>query len=250
MKKFFSLVLVLALTLTLGIPALAADAEEDTTPQVTLTANAEKPLPGETVTLTLALTGALSDIRCFEYYIHYDPTVVELTESAVGTSNRSKTKIGTPPDANYDKSETDNAVTVSAVNLIGSAVLNMSAATVATLTFTVKEGAEVGASAGFRLEKVAVYDSTFTDDAVAVKTGTAPAVTVGTKILLGDVDGDGTVNHFDAAMVYGYYNGKTTFTEDQLAAADVNGDGVVNHFDAAMIYGFYNGKITKFPAEA
>ena len=51
-------------------------------------------------------------------------------------------------------------------------------------------------------------------------------------------------------MVYGYYNGKTTFTEDQLAAADVNGDGVVNHFDAAMIYGFYNGKITKFPAEA
>ena len=114
----------------------------------------------------------------------------------------------------------------------------------------VRPGPEVGASAGFRLEKVAVCDSTFTDDAVAVKTGDAPAVAVGTKILLGDVNGDGTVNHFDAAMVYGYYNGKTTFTEDQLAAADVNGDGVVNHFDAAMIYGFYNGKITKFPAEA
>lgn len=248
MKKFFSLVLVLALTLTLGIPALAADAEEDTTPQVTLTANAEKPLPGETVTLTLALTGALSDIRCFEYYIHYDPTVVELTESAVGTSNRSKTKIGTPPDANYDKSETDNAVTVSAVNLIGSAVLNMSAATVATLTFTVKEGAEVGASAGFRLEKVAVCDSTFTDDAVAVKIGTAPAVTVGTKILLGDVDENGEIDNLDADLIYRYFNGKETLSDDQLAAADVNNDGEVDNLDADDIYRYFNGKITGFTA--
>ena len=59
-----------------------------------------------------------------------------------------------------------------------------------------------------------------------------------------------TVANFVKLIKEGYYNGKTTFTEDQLAAADVNGDGVVNHFDAAMIYGFYNGKITKFPAEA
>lgn len=247
MKKFFSLVLVLALTLTLGIPALAADAEEDTTPQVTLTANAEKPLPGETVTLTLDLTGDLPDIRCFEYYIHYDPTVVELATKKVGDSCY-LAKIGTPPDANYDKSETDSAVTVSAIRVGLDGSVDLDEGTIATLTFTVKEGAEVGASAGFRLEKVAVCDSTFKDDSVAVKTGDAPAVAVGTKILLGDVDENGEIDNLDADLIYRYFNGKETLSDDQLAAADVNNDGEVDNLDADDIYRYFNGKITGFTA--
>lgn len=81
MKKIFSLVLVLALTLALGIPALAAEADETAVPEITLLADAEKVPAGKTVTLTLSLTGELKDINSFEYYIRYDPAVVELAES-------------------------------------------------------------------------------------------------------------------------------------------------------------------------
>jgi len=86
MKKIFSLVLVLALTLALGIPALAAEADETAVPEITLLADAEKVPAGKTVTLTLSLTGELKDINSFEYYIRYDPAVVELAESKAGAA--------------------------------------------------------------------------------------------------------------------------------------------------------------------
>ncbi len=245
MRKIVSLVLTLTVLLVLSSAALATQTEE-ATPQVAMTASAEKVEAGKTVTLTLSLTGELKDISSFEYYIHYNPTVVTLTESKVGDSS-ALVKVGTPPAENYTKTETDNAITVSAVSFENDGKFTMAQGTIATLTFTAKDDAAADSSAGFVLEKVAVCDSTFEDTAVAVQTTDAPGVTIGTTILLGDVNGDGTVNHVDAAMVYGYYNGKVTFTDNQLSAADVNGDGAVNHVDAAMIYGFYNGKVTKFP---
>lgn len=70
-----------------------------------------------------------------------------------------------------------------------------------------------------------------------------PAVT------LGDVNGDGRADNLDAALVYAYYNGKQTLSEQQLTAADVNGDGKTDNLDAALIYAFYNGKCASFPAE-
>ena len=249
MKKIFSLVLVLALTLALGIPALAAEADETAVPEITLSADAEKVPAGKTVTLTLSLTGELKDINSFEYYIRYDPAVVELAESKAGAASN-LTKIGTPPEANYKTGEgdTSKAVTVSAVKLADTGVFSMTEGTVAELTFTVKADAATGASAGFTLEKVAVCDKTFVNDAVKVQTGAAPKVTVGSAVVLGDVNGDGKVNNIDAALVYGYHNKKLTLTEDQLAAADVNGDGKVNNMDAALIYAYHNKKLPKFPA--
>ena len=246
MKKILSLVLALALTLALGIPALAADAE-DTTPQITLTASAEKAAAEKTVTLTLSLSGELKDISSFEYYIHYDPTVVTLTGSKTGTAS-DLVKIGTPPDANYDKTEKNAAVTVSAVKLADNGKFTMSAGTVAELTFTVAKDAEKGTSAGFALEKLAVCDSTFEETAVPVRTGATPVVTVGSDILLGDVNGDGEVDNLDANTIFRYFNGKVTLTDEQLAAADVNGDGEVDNLDANMVFRFYNGKISAFTA--
>ena len=245
MKKIFSLVLVLALTLALGIPALAAEADETAVPEITLSADAEKVPAGKTVTLTLSLTGELKDINSFEYYIRYDPAVVELAESKAGAAS-DLTKIGTPPEANYKTGEEDTsrAVTVSAVKLADTGVFSMTGGTVAELTFTVKADAATGASAGFTLEKVAVCDKTFVNDAVKVQTGAAPKVTVGSAVVLGD----GKVNNVDAALVYAYHNKKLTLTEDQLAAADVNGDGKVNNVDAALIYAYHNKKLTKFSA--
>lgn len=245
MKKIFSLVLVLALTLALGIPALAAEADETAVPEITLSASAEKVPAGKTVTLTLSLTGELKDINSFEYYIKYDPAVVELTESKAAGD---LTKIGTPPEANYKTGEEDTsrAVTVSAVKLADTGVFSMSEGAVATLTFTVKADAETGASAGFALEKVAVCDKTFVNDAVKVQTGEAPEVTVGTAVLLGDVNGDGEIDDLDATLVYAHYNEVQLLSGEYLAAADVNGDGEVDDLDATYIYAYYNEVLKSF----
>lgn len=245
MKKIFSLVLVLALTLALGIQALAADADETAVPEITLSASAEKVPAGKTVTLTLSLTGELKDINSFEYYIKYDPAVVELTESKAAGD---LTKIGTPPEANYKTGEEDTseAVTVSAVKLTDTGVFSMSEGAVAELTFTVKAEAETGASAGFTLEKVAVCDSTFVNDAVKVQTGEAPKVTVGSAVVLGDVNGDGEIDDLDATLVYAHYNEVQLLSGEYLAAADVNGDGEVDDLDATYIYAYYNEVLKSF----
>lgn len=80
----------------------------------------------------------------------------------------------------------------------------------------------------------------------------APAtamVIVEGSVRFGDVNGDGTIQANDAALVYSIANGKVTSTLEQQKAADVNGDGKVLADDAALIYSYANGKISKFPAE-
>ena len=68
-------------------------------------------------------------------------------------------------------------------------------------------------------------------------------------VLYGDVDGNGRINTSDAAMAYGYVNGRITFDERQKKAVDVNGDGRINTSDAAFIYAYVNGRIQQFPVE-
>ena len=53
--------------------------------------------------------------------------------------------------------------------------------------------------------------------------------------ILGDVNGDGSVNVTDATMVAKYALGAQALTDEQLALADVNNDGNVNVTDAAGI---------------
>ena len=56
-------------------------------------------------------------------------------------------------------------------------------------------------------------------------------------VLLGDVNGDGTVNTTDAVIVINYYLGRTT--EINFKAADVNGDSTINTTDAVAIINIY-----------
>ena len=69
------------------------------------------------------------------------------------------------------------------------------------------------------------------------------------EYLLGDVNGDGEVDIFDANLIVGYYNGTVELSEEQILIADVNGDGEVDIFDANLIVSYYNGTILSFPAE-
>ncbi|MBQ8975603.1 MAG: dockerin type I repeat-containing protein [Oscillospiraceae bacterium] len=70
-------------------------------------------------------------------------------------------------------------------------------------------------------------------------------------VMKGDVNGDGTVNADDAAILYGYVKGTYTqpLTDDQRAAMDVNRDGVINSRDAAMLYAYVRGTLYEFPKQ-
>ena len=64
---------------------------------------------------------------------------------------------------------------------------------------------------------------------------------------LGDVNGDGEINIFDANLIVAYYNETIDLTEAQLLAADVNGNGEIDIFDANLIVAYYNDTIETFP---
>ena len=69
----------------------------------------------------------------------------------------------------------------------------------------------------------------------------------GSAIKLGKVSSEGDkIGMQDVLLIYQYFRGKTTFTNEQFFAADVNGDGIVNMQDVLLVYQFFRGKITTF----
>ena len=60
-------------------------------------------------------------------------------------------------------------------------------------------------------------------------------------VLLGDVNGDGNINIFDALMILQHIKGDIDLSD--VPAADVNGDGNINIFDALMILQHIKGDI-------
>lgn len=53
--------------------------------------------------------------------------------------------------------------------------------------------------------------------------------------MAGDVNGDGSINSVDAALILKYDAGSIDLSSEQRAAADYNGDGSINSVDAALI---------------
>ena len=92
----------------------------------------------------------------------------------------------------------------------------------------------------FRLEfPYAMYQNADGKTGVAcVKPSVMLSLTI-SALAAGDVNGDGVVDDVDAALVYGYVNGRLTLTDEQLLRADVNVDGLVDQNDAAQIYAAY-----------
>ena len=59
-----------------------------------------------------------------------------------------------------------------------------------------------------------------------------------TEQILGDVNGDNTVNVLDVVSIIGYILGSTEFNDTEMYLADYNEDGDVNVLDVVMIVGF------------
>ncbi|MCF7919411.1 MAG: hypothetical protein K9N06_05810 [Candidatus Cloacimonetes bacterium] len=68
--------------------------------------------------------------------------------------------------------------------------------------------------------------------------------------IYGDVDGNGLVESYDAALVLQYFVGIITdWQEWQITAADVDGNGLAEAYDASLIMRFVIGMIEHFPVE-
>lgn len=71
---------------------------------------------------------------------------------------------------------------------------------------------------------------------VAYGAGQSFSATVSDSLVkLGDVNGDGSVNSLDAALILKYAAGLVSLTESQLAAGDCDDNGEVNSIDAAFV---------------
>ena len=58
---------------------------------------------------------------------------------------------------------------------------------------------------------------------------------VGDALLLGDVNGDDTLNVLDIVQIVNYVLGTIEFSDSQILSADVNGDSLVNVLDIVTL---------------
>lgn len=69
-------------------------------------------------------------------------------------------------------------------------------------------------------------------------------------VVLGDVNGDGTVSAIDASQVARHSVGLLTLGAEAYVNAEVNGDTNISAIDASLIARYSVGLITQFPADA
>ncbi len=79
----------------------------------------------------------------------------------------------------------------------------------------------------------------------SLKYGIEPIVT---GIIPGDIDGSGSVDAIDFAIMRRYLLGSIELDQEAYSRADVNGDEAVNALDFALLRMYLLGTITSFPA--
>ena len=169
MKRSLSMILIFALLLTVAVPAQAAE-----TVNVTLSADKETVAPGETVTLTLSIDKALSNMFCFEYWIYYNAELLELTGTTAGEAT-SFTDFGDPKS-----DENGTYFNVFALNKDGDP-WTLNSGTIATITFTAK--ADASGDVAFNLvQEVGLADYDTYEETPANLVNNAANVTVGAPI--------------------------------------------------------------------
>lgn len=150
MKRFLSLLLVFAMVFGLAVPAYA---EEKAT--VKLTADNTTVQVGDTVTVTMTIDTAFTDLTDWQFNVYFDDEAFELESSTKGEAGAT-TVIGEPgPQKN--KSDSHYGLThipVSALSVTGDAV-DLNVGTIATLVFKANKTV---ANAVFEVDIVEIVD--------------------------------------------------------------------------------------------
>lgn len=98
-------------------------------------------------------------------------------------------------------------------------------------------------------EKLDAAQHSYTDDTDASCDVCGYEREVTLTVLLGDVDGSGNVDFFDAMLVLQHYAGMSGEEQLDVRAADVDGSGSIDFFDGMYILQYYAGVIEKLPAQ-
>ena len=131
MKKLVSVLLVFVMMLSMAVPAFAA-AEA----KVTLAADKTKIAAGESVELTLSIDKAMSEVGTFELRVYYDTEKYDLTGSVAGKNcGTTIPAISKKPIADKSGNLYYKVAAFDALN----GYFDITAGTIATLTFTAKE---------------------------------------------------------------------------------------------------------------
>lgn len=192
--------------------------------------------------------------------VDFDKTSYQKGETAIAT-------IRTPPEASFDTFstlltydadklafpslrlteplmetamlETEGVLCFGGASLEGAAQSDV----IATVTFTVL--ADGPAEAQTAPEQTALLLSGYYVNVSA--TDRMALLAMPEVVLYGDLNGDGELNMFDAALLIRYYNGLQELTERQMIISDVNGDGEVDMHDVILLIQYCNGLINSFP---
>ena len=163
--------------------------------------------------------------------IVYDKDVLELVKAEAGEFNNKTTSLEEEVDCYFfseDYSRINWVDALAAENCVTNG-------TFAVLTFKVKEGATGETSISINFDA----DNVFNKDLENVEfTATGATITI-KEGMPGDVNGDGSVDNKDYALLMQYLNGWDV--ELDLGVADVNGDGSVDNKDYALLMQFLNG---------
>ncbi|WP_081665696.1 dockerin type I repeat-containing protein [Ruminiclostridium papyrosolvens] len=86
--------------------------------------------------------------------------------------------------------------------------------------------------------------------ALLITCGTFPAAAQGSGLVIGDANGDGTVNMTDLAILNQYIAGYISAFPYDMAdyTMDVNDDGYINQQDADLLTRFISGSLASLPA--
>ena len=241
MKRTLTFLMALVLLLGLALPAYAAETETLATgPALTLSADKTTLAPGQTVTVTLTLDQALSSLNNYQFNVLYDAARFELTGSTVGAA---PTVVSAP---RKDEQSGADCITVSGLSTEGLEV-GLAAGTVATMTFTVLEAAQLGQTEfTVTIQALPSYADPTATVALTVVNNAKVTQEEASAVVLGDVTLDGTINVSDALAVYKHVRGKVTLEGNAFLAADVNQDDIINVSDALNVYKYVRGKLTSF----
>lgn len=204
---------------------------------------------GENVTVKVQAapnTGETStSINGYAIQISYDSSVL----TPVATGNTDATGAST-----YAENLLSSGVMVADVvdSKIAIGWANASATTVnsttdlAKVTFKVADGATVKSTDLTVVVVASAKNSTTLETTNEAAGGT---ITLGSDILYGDVDGDGSVTADDASLVKQHIAKVITLEGDFLEAADVDGNSNITADDVSLIRQFVAKAISKFPVE-